>query len=126
MSSAGRPGNIGDDFKVYATDESGEQVLVLPRRRPVVRIQWQPGEQPALIFRAAVVNPVYRDPNVRDDIDYIKKRGFDINASFEDYEVQVNFMPRPPSFPDLRMRPTFCPLRHPGAAPAVQYDRYAG
>ena len=89
-----RPGNISDDFKVYATDESGEQVLAYRDGDQWYQSNGNPVNNPALIFQGGVVNPVYRDLNVRDDLDYIKKRGFDINASFEDYEVQVNFMPR--------------------------------
>ncbi|MCB9040000.1 MAG: TonB-dependent receptor [Lewinellaceae bacterium] len=89
-----RPGNIGDNFSVYATDESGEQVLAYRDGDQWYQSNGNPVNNPALIFQGGVVNPVYRDLNVRDDIDYIKKRGFDINASFEDYEVQVNFMPR--------------------------------
>ncbi|MCB0549100.1 MAG: TonB-dependent receptor, partial [Phaeodactylibacter sp.] len=89
-----RPGNIGDDFKVYATDESGEQVLAYRDGDQWYESSGNPVNNPALIFQGGVVNPVYRDLNVRDDLDYIKKRGFDINAAFEDYEVQVNFMPR--------------------------------
>ncbi|MCO6480407.1 MAG: TonB-dependent receptor [Phaeodactylibacter sp.] len=89
-----RPGNIGDDFKVYATDESGEQVLAYRDGDQWYGSNGNPVNNPALIFQGGVVNPVYRDLNVREDVQYIKKRGFDINAAFEDYEVQVNFMPR--------------------------------
>jgi len=89
-----RPGNIGDDFKVYATDESGEQVLAYRDRDQWYQANGNPVNNPALIFQGGVVNPVYRNTSVRDDLDYIKQRGFDVNASFEDYEVQVNVMPR--------------------------------
>ncbi|MCB9286658.1 MAG: TonB-dependent receptor [Lewinellaceae bacterium] len=89
-----RPGNIGDDFKVYATDESGEQVLAYRDGDQWYQSNGNPVNNPALIFQGGVVNPVYRDLNVRDDLDYIKKRGFDINSAFEDYEVQINLMPR--------------------------------
>ncbi len=89
-----RPGNIEDDFKVYTTDESGEQVLAYRDGDQWYEANGNPANNPALIFQGGVVNPVYRDLNVREDVQYIKKRGFDINAAFEDYEVQVNFMPR--------------------------------
>ena len=89
-----RPGNIGDDFKVYATDESGEVPLAFRDGNQWFEANGNPVNNPALIFQGGVVNPVYRDLNVRDDLDYIKKRGFDVNAAFEDYEVQVNVMPR--------------------------------
>ncbi|MCB9296128.1 MAG: TonB-dependent receptor [Lewinellaceae bacterium] len=89
-----RPGNIGDNFKVYATDESGEQVLAYRDGDQWYQANGNPVNNSALIFQGGVVNPVYNNPFVRDDLDYIKKRGFDVNASFEDYEVQVNFMPR--------------------------------
>lgn len=89
-----RPGNIGDEFKVYATDESGEQVLAYRGGDQWYQANGNPVNNPALIFQGGVVNPVYRNLNVRDDLDYIKKRGFDLDASFEDYEVQINIMPR--------------------------------
>jgi outer membrane receptor protein involved in Fe transport len=89
-----RPGNIGDNFRVYATDETGESVLAYRDGDLWFQSNGNPVNNPALIFQGGVVNPVYRDQRVRSDLDFIKKRDFDVNASFEDYEVQVNFMPR--------------------------------
>ncbi len=89
-----RPGNIGDDFKVYATDVSGQSVLAYRNGDDWFEANGNPVNNAALIFQGGVVNPVYRDVRVRDDFDFIKKRDFDPNVSFEDYEVQVNFMPR--------------------------------
>ena len=89
-----RPGNIGDDFRVYATDETGESVLAYRDGDLWFQSNGNPVNNPALIFQGGVVNPVYNDQRVRTDLDFIKKRDFDVNASFEDYEVQVNFMPR--------------------------------
>ena len=89
-----RPGNIGDDFKVYATDASGESVQAYRNGDDWYEANGNPVNNPALIFQGGVVNPVYKDLRVRDDFDFIKKRDYDPNVSFEDYEVQVNFMPR--------------------------------
>jgi outer membrane receptor protein involved in Fe transport len=40
------------------------------------------------------VNPVFVDPRARGNNNYIRELDYDVNASFEDYEVQVNVMPR--------------------------------
>jgi outer membrane receptor protein involved in Fe transport len=89
-----RPGNIGDNFRVYAADETGESVLAYRDGDQWFQANGNPVNNPALIFQGGVINPVYRDERVRSDLDFIKKPDFDVNASFEDYEVQVNFMPR--------------------------------
>ncbi|MCB9273706.1 MAG: TonB-dependent receptor [Lewinellaceae bacterium] len=88
------PGNIGDDFKVYAEDASGQSVKAYRNGDDWYEANGNPVNNAALIFQGGVVNPVYKDLRVRDDFDFVKKRDFDPNVSFEDYEVQVNFMPR--------------------------------
>ncbi len=87
------PGNIGEDFKVYA-DEAGEQVVAYRNEDEWFRPNGNPVNNPSLIFQGGTVNPVYVDPNARENDNYIKEPIFDTDASFEDYEVQVNVMPR--------------------------------
>ncbi len=89
-----RPGNIGDDFKVYTTAAGGERVQAyrdgdqwyLPNGAPVNNV--------ALAIPAGVVNPRYKDARVQDNINFIRARDFDPSVTFKDYEVQTNFMPR--------------------------------
>jgi outer membrane receptor protein involved in Fe transport len=89
-----RPGNIGEDYKVYSTDESGSEVLAYRTGDQWFEANGTPVNNPALIFQGGVVNPVYAAQQPRGNANYIKEIGFDPDASFEDYEVQVNVMPR--------------------------------
>lgn len=89
-----RPGNIGDDFKVYATDESGGEVQAYRDGNQWYEPNGNPVNNAALIFQGGVINPVYASEQVREDVNFIKKTNFDPDVSFEDYEVQVNVMPR--------------------------------
>ncbi len=90
-----RPGNIGDDYKVYTTDDSGEEVLAYRDGDQWFQANGNPVNNAALIFQGGVVNPVYKNEEVRNgNLAYIQQRGFETSASFEDYEVQVNYMPR--------------------------------
>jgi outer membrane receptor protein involved in Fe transport len=89
-----RPGNIGEDYKVYSTDESGSEVLAYRTGDQWFEANGTPVNNAALIFQGGVVNPVYAAQQPRGNANYIKEIGFDPDASFEDYEVQVNVMPR--------------------------------
>ena len=88
-----RPGNIGNDYKVYV-NESGDAVQAYRDGENWFRPNGSPVNNAALIFQGGTVNPIYASERAREDIDYIKKEDFNPDASFEDYEVQVNVMPR--------------------------------
>lgn len=88
-----RPGNIGEDYKVYA-NENGDLVQAYRNGDQFFLPNGNPVNNPSLIFQGGVINPVYANERAREDIDYIKKEDFNPDASFEDYEVQVNVMPR--------------------------------
>ena len=93
-----RPGNIGDDYKVYLATQD--------YNRPVVQAyrdgdNWYeadgtPRNGPNQIegIRSGLVYPMYQDERVRDNENFIKSPDFDPSVSFEDYEVQFNYMPR--------------------------------
>lgn len=88
-----RPGNIGDDFKVYTND--GATAVQGYRDGD----QWYfangtPANSPTQIFSGGLVFPAYKDERVNSVANFIKDRGFDPTVSFEDYEPQINFMPR--------------------------------
>ncbi|MFM9949168.1 MAG: carboxypeptidase regulatory-like domain-containing protein, partial [Saprospiraceae bacterium] len=90
-----RPGNIGDDFKVYLNDETVTSGVSAYRDGD----QWYlpsgaPSNNPALIFPSGLVFPKYQDERAQSVSNYIKERDFDTNVSFEDYEVQLSVMPR--------------------------------
>ncbi|MEM6697848.1 MAG: TonB-dependent receptor, partial [Bacteroidota bacterium] len=88
-----RPGNIGDDFKVYTNDGGG--AIQAYRDGD----QWYfpngtPANSPVDIFAGGLVFPAYADSRVDEVANFIKSRDFDTNVSFEDYEPQINWMPR--------------------------------
>ncbi len=93
-----RPGNIGDDFKVYLENEdniSTDPVVLAYRDGD----QWYrndgtPVNSPTEIISGGLVFPKYKDSRVTQNNNFIKSRDFDPSVSFEDYEAQVNIMPR--------------------------------
>lgn len=88
-----RPGNIGDDFKVYL-DDSQTRVAGFRDGDQWYFANGTPTNSPTLIFPSGLVFPKYKSPRAEEAANYIKAPDFDVNASFEDYEVQVNVMPR--------------------------------
>ncbi|MCB9081892.1 MAG: carboxypeptidase regulatory-like domain-containing protein [Lewinellaceae bacterium] len=91
--SAERPGNIGDDFKVYLND-AGNSVQAYRDGDQWYRANGTPVNSPIEIFSGGLVFPRYKDSRAQSINNYIKSRDFDPNASFRDYQVQVNIMPR--------------------------------
>ena len=90
-----RPGSIGDDFKVYLND-AGSDVLAYRDGDLWYRNNGTPVNGPNEIegIREGLVFPKYKDGRVEDNPNFIKSRDFDPEVSFEDYEVQINVMPR--------------------------------
>lgn len=90
-----RPGSVGDDFKVYLND-AGTDVLAYRTGDDWFRANGTPTNGPTEIegIREGLVFPRYQDSRVQDNPNFIKSREFDTNVSFEDYEVQINVMPR--------------------------------
>ena len=89
-----RPGNIGDEYKVYVTSAGGETIQAyrdtdqwyLPNGAPVNNV--------ALAIPSGLVTPRYKDDRINDNINFIRAPDFDPSVSFQDYEVQTSFMPR--------------------------------
>lgn len=88
-----RPGNIGDDYKVYL-DESRSRVAAYRDGDQWYFANGTPTNSPALIFPSGLVYPKYRSDRAEEASNYIKAPDFEVNTAFEDYEVQVNVMPR--------------------------------
>lgn len=89
-----RPGNVGGDYKVYL-DQEGSTVQAYRNGDNWFTAEGTPVNDPFAIFgQTGRVNPVYLDPNARGNNNYIRQFDYDPDASFEDYEVQVNVMPR--------------------------------
>ncbi len=90
-----RPGNIREDYKVYLND-AGTDVLAYRDGDDWFRSNGTPvnGATDIEGIREGLVTPRYADDRVSDNPNFIKSRDFDPRVSFEDYEVQVNLMPR--------------------------------
>ena len=101
--AGGKPSSVGNDYKVYVTGEGSDQVVGYRRGD-----EWFKPDGTAtdgnLLFGGGLVFPSYvekdflkrnpqyyveNDPNTFDDDEY-----FDPSLAFEDYEAQLNFMPR--------------------------------
>ncbi|GJM31639.1 MAG: hypothetical protein DHS20C18_06400 [Saprospiraceae bacterium] len=87
------PGNIGEDFKVYL-NQDGASVQAYRDGDQWYFPNGTPANDASDIIQGALVNPKYKDPRLEDNPTFIKSRDFDTDVSFEDYEVQVNVMPR--------------------------------
>lgn len=91
-----KPGNIGDDFAVYTSEDNGVDVQAyrsgdnwyLPDGTPTNGPQEIDGIRSGLVF------PKYANPAVHEVADFIKQDNFTVESSFKDYEVQFNVMPR--------------------------------
>lgn len=88
-----RPGNIGDDFKVYLND-AGTNIEAYRDGDQWYRPNGAPVNSPTEIFSGGLVFPKYKDSNASSISNYIKSRDFNPEASFEDYKAQINIMPR--------------------------------
>lgn len=90
-----RPGNIGDDYKVYVSSDDGTEVKAYRDGDLWYRANGTPVNDGNLIFDSgSLVFPKLKDVNARTNASYIKTEDFNLDASFKDYEVQVDFMPR--------------------------------
>ena len=90
-----RPGNIGDDYKVYL-DDLGENVQAYRDGDQWFQANGTPVNGPQDIegVRTGLVFPKYVSEQAQSNPNFIKDPNFDVNASFEDYKPQINFMPR--------------------------------
>ncbi len=84
-----RPGNIGDDYKVYVTEDNGTVVKAYRHGDTWYRPNGTQVNDGTEIFGGELVFPKYTVENPN-----IQARDYDPSISFQDYEPQVNFMPR--------------------------------
>ncbi len=90
-----RPGNIGDDFRVYTETDDGETIQAYRDGDNWYQPDGTPVNGPNEIegIRTGLVFPKYQDPAAH-EANYIKSEDFNPDVSFQDYEVQFNVMPR--------------------------------
>lgn len=84
-----QPGGVGDDFKVYLEGAGSSTVKAFREGDQWYFANGSPANDGNVIFGGGVINPKYVD----EDAD-IQSPDFDPSNSFEDYEPQVNIMPR--------------------------------
>ena len=90
-----KPGNIGDDYKVYL-DDSRSFVQAYRDGDLWFRGDGTPVNSSIEIegIRSGLVFPQFVNDAPNDNPNYIKSPDFDVNASFTDYEPEINVMPR--------------------------------
>lgn len=87
-----RPGNIGDDFKVYVTSDGGDIVQAYRDQDTWYLPNGTPVNDGSEIFGGTLVFPRYAEDD--ETKRNITSSNFDPDISFEDYEPQINWMPR--------------------------------
>ena len=87
-----RPNGIDDDFKVYVTSPDDNSVKAFRDGSQWYFADGSQANDGNLIFGTAPRYVLYSDERAGGN--WIKERDFDPNNSFEDYEPQVNVMPR--------------------------------
>lgn len=90
LTGEARAAGVEDDFKVYVADEGSDQVQAYRKDNQWYTPSGEPVNDGRLIFGGGVVTPKLYENRIND----IKNRDFDPNTSFEDYQPQVNWMPR--------------------------------
>jgi hypothetical protein len=86
-----RPGNIGDDFKLYVTSPNSTEVKAFRDGNTWYYADGTQANDGNVIFGGGVVTPLLQDTVKGDDI---LNPSFDPDNSFEDYTPQINWLPR--------------------------------
>lgn len=91
-----QPGNIGDDFAVYTATDNGTQVVAYRSGDDWFEANGTPTNGPEEIeaIRSGLVFPKYANPAAHEVANFIKDENFTVETSFDDYEPQINVMPR--------------------------------
>ncbi|MEE9439905.1 MAG: carboxypeptidase regulatory-like domain-containing protein [Saprospiraceae bacterium] len=89
-TSQTQPETVNDEYKVYVTGEGSNSVVGYRQGDNWFAPDGSGVSGGNILFGGGLVNPSIKDPSAPS----IKRRGFDTNRSFKDYEPQLNFMPR--------------------------------
>ncbi len=84
-----KPAGVGDDFKVYLQSAGSNTVRAFRNGEDWFFANGNPANDGNVIFGGEVINPKFVDEDAN-----IQSPDFDPNTSFEDYEPQINIMPR--------------------------------
>jgi len=88
-----RPSNIPDDAKVYLESAESQEVKAYRVDDTWFTAAGRQVNRAAEIFESDQV-AAYTNENAVGNPNYIREIGYDPDASFEDYEAQINVMPR--------------------------------
>lgn len=91
--STQRPANIPDNAKVYVQSEGSDVVKAFRVDDTWFTADGRQVNRAAEIFTTTQI-PAYVDGNATAVNNYIQSKDFNPDASFEDYEAQINVMPR--------------------------------
>jgi len=84
------PGGVGEDYKVYVSAAESETVIGYRQEDQWFNTSGTAVNGNELFQTGELVFPSLRDPEGSD----IKAINYNVDNSFEDYEAQINFMPR--------------------------------
>lgn len=87
-----RPPNVGDDWKVYVEAPGSTNVKAFRDGEQWYNAAGSPVNNGNLIFAGQLVHPHYVEQN--EELRNIKNRDFQYSTILEDYEPQINWMPR--------------------------------
>ena len=87
-----RPANIEEDYKVYVEDAGGTKVRAFRDGDTWFRADGTQVNDGSVIFGGQIVQPRFTNPGV--EIQNLEEFSNILDQSFEDYEPQVNVMPR--------------------------------
>ncbi len=87
-----RPGGIGDDYKVYVTSSGGSEVQAYRNGDTWYNAEGTQVNDGSVIFGGGIVFPRFTDPDI--EVQNVREFSNILDKSFEDYEPQVNVMPR--------------------------------
>lgn len=84
-----KPDGVGDDYLVYTTSKTSNQVQAYRKGEQWYFPNGTPANDGSVLFGGGLVTPRLVDPNSN-----IRLRSFNPDQSFTDYKPQVNIMPR--------------------------------
>ena len=85
-----RPNAVEDDYKVYVSGPNSDVVKAFRKGDQWYFANGTPANDGNIIFGGEIVYPQYYEERVND----IKADDFDPSQTFEDYDPQINWMPR--------------------------------
>jgi hypothetical protein len=87
-----RPSNIGEDYKVYVTQEGGTDIQAFRRGDQWYFPNGAPAPDGRSIYGTSTATPYFRQQNR--DLRDIRSENFDVASSFEEFKAKLFLVPR--------------------------------